>query len=283
MLSPHQLRWGVDQWSAYLKNVEIPIMPRSRYLLQAVMEGEGETVSPKELVGIVTGDPFLALRLLRTAEKRRSRTLGHETTTPLASIMQIGMDDVNHIVRHSPLCDDQVQGLVQGEFRASTASFLARNWAGYHADVSPEEVALAALLADVGEMLMWHFVPELPMKVSASFTLESASQRAQAEQDLLGFSFKSLTLALAQAWDLPPLLTALIRGADTVRAKIARIASQAARHLQIDPEHPGLVGDIRELTTVMPSVSPQLLAMPLPIMDDFRDFLLKSLEEPMVN
>lgn len=273
MLSPSQARWGVDQWTAYLKPLEIPIMPRSRYLLQAVMEGEGDKVSPKELVNIVTGDPFLALRLLRTAEKRRSRTLGHETTTPLASILQIGTDDIKFIMQHSPICDDTVLGLVQGEFRSATASFLARNWSGCHADLSPDEVALAALLADIGEMMLWHFVPELPMKAAPAAKIGNAFQRAQMEQQLLGFPLKSLSLSLAQAWDLPALLLALIKGADTPRAKVARIASQVARHLQIDQENLEIVKDIQALQEVLHGVPCHVLLAPLPVEEEFRSRL----------
>lgn len=279
MLSAHQFHWGVEQWTAYLKAVDMPIMPRSRYLLQTLVESESETLSPKELVGIVTGDTFLALRLLRRAEMRHSRTLGHDITTPLASILQTGMDDLVHIINHSPLCDDSLPGLADTEFRSATAAFLARRWASCRADLSPDEVALAALLADIGEMMLWHFAPEIPAKVAEEMRLGRAFRTLQAQQQAAGFSFKSLSLALADAWGLPPLLTQLIRGADTPRANIARIATDTARHVQLDQENPAIPSDIISLHAYLPGASFETLLEPLPISDEFREHLLKTLGE----
>ncbi|MDD5297011.1 MAG: HDOD domain-containing protein [Rhodocyclaceae bacterium] len=278
MLSEYQRHWGVEQWTAYLKAQDMPIMPRSRYLLQAVVATQAETISPRDLVGIVTGDPFLALRLLIRAELRHSRTLGHDITTPLASILQTGLDDLTHIINHSPLCDDSLPGLADAEFRSATASFLGRRWAACRADLSPDEVALAALLADIGEVMLWHFAPEIPMKVAEEIHSGRAQRTIQAQQQAAGFSFKSLSLSLADAWSLPPLLTQLIRGADTVRANIARIATDTARHLQSDMDNPAIPSDILSLHAFLPGASFEALLEPLPISDEYREAVLKALE-----
>jgi hypothetical protein len=277
MLSAHQRYWGVEQWTAYLKGQDMPIMPRSRYLLQAAVAGGAETLSPRDLLGIVTGDPFLALRLLIQADKRHSRTLGHDITTPLASLLQIGVDELTHIINHSPLCDDSLPGLADAEFRSATASFLARRWAAWRVDISPDEVALAALLADIGEVMLWHFVPEIPLKVAEEIRLGRAFRTLQAQQQAAGFSFKSLSLSLADAWGLPLLLTQLIRGVDSVRANIARIATDTARHLQTDPENPAIAADIASLHAFLPGASFQTLLEPLPISDEYRAAVLQAL------
>ena len=38
MLTPFQLRWGIDQWVAYLKDKEIPVLPETRVRLAALRE-----------------------------------------------------------------------------------------------------------------------------------------------------------------------------------------------------------------------------------------------------
>lgn len=83
VLTAHQMRWGVDQWAAYLSGQELPCMPRSKVMLAALEQVKGDFLSARELADIVSADPFLCLRLLREAEKRRTQRLGHETTTPL--------------------------------------------------------------------------------------------------------------------------------------------------------------------------------------------------------
>ena len=46
MLTTHQKNWKVDQWVAYLKVRDIPIMPRSRFLILAIAEGGDEPTGP---------------------------------------------------------------------------------------------------------------------------------------------------------------------------------------------------------------------------------------------
>lgn len=276
MLTAHQKNWKVDQWVAYLKVQDIPIMPRSRYLILAMAEGGDQLSSPKELARIVTGDPFLALRSLRYAEARRSRRLGSDTTTPMASLMQIGVDGLLEIARDSPLCDDSLVGLVECEFSSASASYIARAWSAHRADVSPDEIALAALLADIGEMMLWHFATEIPECVQGEAKSGRALSQLQAQLQGAGFSFKALSLALAEAWALPPLITQLIRGVDSVRANIARLASATAKHIQTNPENPALPSDIISVRDFVPASSYRSLLAPLPISDEFREAVLKA-------
>ena len=104
MLTSFQKHWGVEQWMAFLRNKELPVMPHSRVNLAAIIEAEGDRLAPRELVSIVYGDPFLALKLLRRAEGRRSQVLGQETTTALASILQAGVSDLKRTVNDGPAC-----------------------------------------------------------------------------------------------------------------------------------------------------------------------------------
>ena len=224
MLAPNRSHWGVDQWVAFLKDKDIPIMPGSRMILMVMGESQGDEMAPKDLARVLTGDPLLAIRLLRAAEHHRSRNLGRESTTPLAAIMQTGLDGLLALVKKSPLCDDSIQGLAECAFRAATASYLARRWAAGRADVSPEEVALAALLADIGEMMLWHFASDIPAAVQEELRTGRAMRGIQAQQQVAGFTFKSLSLALATAWELPPLISLLIRGVDFFWGEISLIS-----------------------------------------------------------
>ena len=93
MLSPFQLRWGIDQWVEFLKDKEIPVLPRTHALMTVLSEQSRETsdmISARELSGYVYADPYLALKLLRHAEGRRTQRLGQETTTALGAVLQTG-------------------------------------------------------------------------------------------------------------------------------------------------------------------------------------------------
>lgn len=274
MLRSHQERWGIPQWVAYLREVDIPVMARSRAAILEAAELEAETLSPGRLAEIVMGDPFLTLHLLRLAERRRSRQLGRETTTALAAVMQIGLSELIESVREHPVCDDSIAGLVECEARAALAGRIGRAWGSFRVDVSPEEIALAALLSELGELMLWAFVPELPQRALDELLSGRAPRSQQAQQQAVGFSFKSLSLSLAEAWELPALVQQLIRGADNHRANIARIATNTARHLAADAENPALPDDIVEVRAHLPGVSYAQLLLPLPISDEYRDAVL---------
>lgn len=265
MLSTYQREWGVDQWAAYLSAQDLPCMPRSKARLLELQAERGERLAAVELAEIASADPFLCLRLLREAEKRRSHRLGHETTSALGAVMQLGADTFRELLLACPETDETLPGLAQCEARAHLASRLALRWGTARADVSPDEIALAALLAEVGELLLWSFAPELPEAALQRLHSHAALRSAEAQIDTCGFRFKDLTLKCATIWNLPPLITQLIRGIDNVRANLSRLCIDTARHLcQGGPLDPALPTDIYEARQIIPNRSVQWLTEQLP-------------------
>lgn len=272
MLSANQKRWGVDQWAAYLSQRELPCMPRSRARLLELEDTQRDTLAARDLADIAAAAPFLCLRLLRAAEAHRVQRLGHETTTPLAAVMQLGTDTFHTLLLNSPETDETQPGLVDCEARAHLASLLALRWAGARADVSPDEIAMAALLSEIGELLLWSFAPDLPRNALAALHAGHSPRSVQAQVDTCGFRFKDLSLKCASIWHLPSLITQLIRGIDNTRANLSRICVDTARHLSSGgPEDPALPADIAEASQLIPGASLEWLAEQLP-----------GIEEPQV-
>lgn len=260
MLTQHQVHWGVDQWAAYLSAQSLPCMPRSKLLLAALEEVSGDRLSVRELAGIASGDAFLCMRLLRAAERQRTQRLGHETTTALAALMQLGSDAFRELLLASPETDDSHPGLAACEARSHMAMHLALHWGTARADVSPEEIALAAQLSEIGELLLWNFAPELPMAALEEIAFGRATRSVQAQEQACGFSFRALTCKCATIWRLPALLLQLIRGVDNVRANISRLCVDTARHLAAGADNPALPCDLLEAKRLMPHASLEWLA-----------------------
>ena len=285
MLTSHQHHWGIDQWVSYLRDKEIPVLPTSQVAMIAVRDEppeERERMSPRALTDFVYSDPYLALKLLCNAEHRRSRRLGQETTTALAAVLQLGYDDMVHLVCDSAICDDTQAGANHCVAHAVMAAHIARSWAIYRADVSPDEVTLAALLSDAGELLLWHFAPELPLKAEAELESGRAQRTLKAQQQALGFTFKQLTLTLAQAWELPLLISQLIRGTDTPRANIARLAIDTARHILANAHNAALPADLVNIHGVVQGATYTQLISPLPIPEEDKQAVLAAVEQGQV-
>ena len=276
MLSKFQLQWGIDQWVAFLKDKEIPVLQETVMRLNGTEADGKDHLAPKELASVVMRDPFLALKILRRAEGRRSQTLGQETTTALAAVLHAGVDDFTLTVRNSTLADAALIGMMDCVSRTVLAAKISSAWASLRADVSSEEVSLSALLAESGELLLWHFAPELPQKALDELVSGRALRTLQAQQQAIGFSFKQMSMALSEAWALPALLTQLIRGSDTPRANIARLAGDTARHIIVHPENPALPADLVNIKNIIPGASYESLVAPLPVSPEYQGFVLQA-------
>lgn len=279
-MQPYQWQWGINQWVEYLKDKDIPVLPATRAFLAALQEGGEEkrdSLSARDLTDIVYADPYLALKLLRRAEERRSRQLGHDTTTPLGAVLQTGYDELQEIVAASPVRDDLLPGCHTCESRSVLAASIARAWANRRVDVSPDEVSMAALLVEIGELLLWHFAPELTDKETQVRDWNERFWALMKRPSDIEFTFRQLTTALAQAWGLPNLIVMLIKGTDTPRANIARLAADTARLLTLDPEVASLLALLQEVAKVVPGSLAEL-AEPLPLPDEFRAALLAGIE-----
>jgi hypothetical protein len=250
-------RWGVGPWAAFFETQELPVMSRSKLMLNAFQESKGEMLAPIELLSIVLLDPLLCLRLLREAERRKSHRLDHETTTALAAIMQLGIDEFRELLLSSKEIEEANTGLLEVEARAMVAAQVAQRWAVGRNDLNPEEVAVAALLADAGELLLWVYEPELPQAAKDELLSGRAKRSSQAQMAACGFDFKQLTMRCAELWKLPTLVLQLLRGVDTPRANLTRICSNVARHI-IEPSATStlaLASDLLEARKSLPGVS----------------------------
>lgn len=285
MLTAYQQHWGIDQWVSYLRDKEIPVLPHSQAVMQVLRDDppeERDRMSPRQLTDFLYLDPYLALKLLCNAEHRRSRRLGQETTTALAAVLQLGYDDMVRLVCDSAISDLANLGANQCVSHAVMAAHIARSWAHYRADISPDEVTLAALLSDAGELLLWHFAPELPLKVEEELHSGRADRTVKAQQQAVGFTFRQLTLALALAWELPALLGMLIRGTDTPRANIARLAIDTARHIIADMHNAALPSDLVNIHSVVQGASFEQLVSSLPIPDADKQGILEAVKRGQV-
>ena len=265
-------RWGVGQWAAFFETQELPVMPRSKRMLKDLERTKGELLAPKELSEIVLLDPLLCLRLLREAERTKSHRLDNETTTALAAIMQLGIDEFKALLLSSAEIEEANSGLLEVEARATAAAQAAQRWASGRMDLNPEEVAVAALLADAGELLLWVYEPELPQAAKDELLSGRAKRSSDAQIRACGFNFKLLTMRCADLWKLPSLLLQLLRGADSPRANLTRICSNTARHIveSSATSDLALAGDLLEVHKLMPAVSLEWLVQGLVMLADER-------------
>lgn len=264
--------WGAGQWAAFLEYKEQPIKASSKAALAALEAGAEDTLSAQAYSALLLEDPLLALRLLREANKRLPRRLARDITTPLGVILALGTQQFKEQIRSAPEVGEDNAGFMACEARASRAARIAVAWGALRHDLDPGELAMAALLANAGEIELWAFVPELPQKALDELHSGRAQRSDQAQRQACGFPFLDLTLLLIENWTLPQLIKQLIRGDEGMRARMARLAVNAARHLGNGLDDAALPDDMKEavkltgatldvVVGVLPDLSPEQKAV----------------------
>ncbi len=270
--------WGANQWSAYLEHMDLPVKAASKTALTELLAARGDLLSPKELAQLMLDDALFALRLLKEANKRMPRRLGRDITTPLGAVLALGTTVYTDQLLNAPEVDPGNQGFSQCEARAALAARIARIFASYQHDLDPGELALAALLSNSGDIELWAFAPELPQAAIDELHSGRAMRSEQAQEQACGFAFKDLTLQLSEHWQLPPLILQLIRGDENLRARLARLAVDTARHLENGANDPALPHDV-SLAAKLTGAGLSAVVHSLPVLDDDQKTALLALAE----
>jgi len=238
--------WGATQWAAYLEHQEQPIKAASKVALRAMEEASGDSLSGHAYAALMLDDPMLALRLIKEANKRLPRRMARDITTPLGVVMALGTVAFREQIETAPEISAENTGFMACEARASLAARIAFAWGALHYDLDSGELAMAALLANAGEVEMWAFKPELPQQALDELHSGRAARSEAAQRQACGFAFLDITLLLIDAWNLPQLIKHLIRGDESLRARLARLAVNTARHLSNSAKDSALPDDMRE-------------------------------------
>lgn len=238
--------WGAAQWAAYFEHKDLPIKAASKAALIRLESDGEERLSGHEYAALLLDDPLLALRLIKEANRRLPRHLAKDITTSLGVLLALGTEQFKEQIRQAPVAEDDNAGFLASGQRSSLGARIAFAWGGLHYDLDQGELALAALLAEAGEIELWAFAPDLPRKALDELQSGRASRSDQAQQQACGFAFRELTLLLIDKWNQPSLIRQLIRGDDGARARLARLSVDVGRHLSYSHADPALPHDILE-------------------------------------
>lgn len=226
----------LQEWVAILDQVDLPILQGTRESLES-LERAGSDVSGAKVAGIVLPDPMLVLRTMRMANSGRGSRFAQPVLTVEHAVMMIGLSaSFGRMLAASTveavLAPDVRAGLFGVAARASHAAFQARDWAFRRLDMNAEEVYTAALLQELAAMLLWVSAPE---QMQALMGLYRRKAREEAEREVFGCTLDSLSLELARAWSLPPLIAAAQQPheCDThVRPRLVSLARRLARNAE---------------------------------------------------
>jgi HD-like signal output (HDOD) protein len=225
-------------WVTFLSSAEMPILRQTARRLDQAHQ-QIDRVSGRDITDIVLQDPLLAIRVLAYIQEASHRRLHSDITNIASAVMMLGIDPFFRKFDQPRTLETMLSGqpqallgVLQVILRTQRASHYAHEWAFARHDMNVEEVALAALLNDIAEILLWCFAPHLAIEIRSRLQTHRTPRSAGAQQEVLGFPLAELQLALCHAWHLPELLTTLMDDgkAHLPRVQNVKLAVNLARH-----------------------------------------------------
>ena len=181
----------------------------------------------------------MAIRVLAYIQTVSGKHLRSDITNIGNAIMMIGIEpffnkmdtslSIEAMLKNEP---QALLGVLQVIRRAQRASHYAHDWAFERHDMNIDEVALAALLHDLPEILLWCFAPKLAIEIRDRQHADKSLRSATAQEQVLGIRLSDLQLALCTVWHLPELLNTLLddANAQSPRVQNVTLAVNLARH-----------------------------------------------------
>ena len=242
----------LEAWVLFFSDAEIPILRQTARRPEEARQNI-DRVSGRDIAAIVLQDPLLAIRVLAYIQPFRGKHLRSDITTIGNAVMMLGVEPffahfetpvtIEAALKSEP---QALLGVLQVIRRVQRASNYAHDWAFERHDINIEEVALAALLHDLAEILLWCFAPRLAIDIRDRHLADKTLRSAAAQQQVLGFPLFDLQRALCQAWHLPELLGTLMDDANAYLPRVRNVilAVNLARHSSSDWSDAALPDDL---------------------------------------
>jgi HD-like signal output (HDOD) protein len=194
----------LQSWIDRFNQAELPAMAAVVQDLHRLTQGDKSSV--QQLADVLLRDASLTTKVLRIGNSVYYNPSQEPIRTISRAIVLIGFDNVRQIGLSVSLIDgllarssrDQLAELFACSFHAAVQ---ARNIAGYVLSKNDEEVFIAALLHNVGELAFWGCAGEEADNLAFALAQPGVDEDEVVMQQL-GASFRQLSLGLVKSWNL---------------------------------------------------------------------------------
>jgi len=222
---------NLDHWTDKLGELDLPAMALTMQRVPQLLDSPNTTNADYQR--IIGRDPGFTLAIFKSfsnnkfAPKDPPSNLAH-------AIALLGLGPLEDSSKTLKILKESVNGRARHELydcysRAAHGAWYAYSLGRYCKDSNPEEMAVAALLHELAEMMLWvHAKEEMQLILEL---MEKGRTREAAAFDTLGFTLDQLTATLSERWRLPALTkdTLEVAGAFQSRSLGVMLCSGLAR------------------------------------------------------
>ncbi len=199
----------LKHWVQKVSEYDFPIFQSTINALSNISVEDDTSAS--ELTSVILRDPSLSAKILKFANSSYYNPSQAKTYTVSRAVVLMGFDVVRDIGLSLAIIESFlgaksrtiVSALMAKSFHAATQ---ARNLARENGEKGLEEIFLAALLHNLGEMVFWCVADdELVDKLLTAMEDEEYDEE-EAQESILGFKLADLTHALVSKWNMNKIL-----------------------------------------------------------------------------
>jgi len=200
----------LQQWVNHLSQSELPIFKYSLIAITTITARED--TSSNVLSGAILKDINLTARILRLSNSYVYNPSNTKVNTITHAVMLLGFNLVRDISISLSIIDTLLKGNKENHVmklmaRTFHAAVQAREISEACGDDSPEEIFIAALLHNIGELTFFCIDSHASEKIIESRLLTTDENYQKIQTDILGFNFDQLSNKLTQDWQLSDLLS----------------------------------------------------------------------------
>lgn len=201
-------------WIERIRGREMPVFASTVAALRRIIGDERASASA--LAQVILKDTPMTTKVLRLANSAYFNHSHQAVNTVSRAIVVLGFNPVAELALSVSLIDSLLAGGLRGRVhiemaRSFHAAVQARWAACRRGEQQAEEVFIAALLSRVGEMAFWCFGGEQAQALERCMK-NAFLREEEAQQVVLGFCLRHLSVGLVREWRLGSLAVAALEG-----------------------------------------------------------------------
>lgn len=227
---------NLSEWIERLSDQGMPVFAKTVKDIGGITADRDSSAA--ELSRVILQDAAMTARLLRVANSPVYSVLGRNISTVSRAVVLLGFDTVRSLCLSIAVIDAlgssaQKSQVAEQMARSFHAAIQARAFAEKRRDQSPEEVFIATLLCNIGELAFWSVKSEVARELDEMLQ-QTGYDRARVEREVLGFELRELSLGLTRKWNLGKLLENTLEDKDDSDPRVSnvRIAHELAESVE---------------------------------------------------
>ncbi|MDH5601454.1 MAG: HDOD domain-containing protein, partial [Gammaproteobacteria bacterium] len=199
-------------WIERISENELPIFKYTVHAINDVVSKDATSIS--DLSRIILRDANLTARVLRVANSATYNVTGSTISTISRAIVYLGFNLVRDISMSLAIIDALLSGKAKERAlslmaQSFHAAVQARDFAERRGDDAVEEIFIAALLKNIGEITFWCVAGDEGEQIVELVENRGFSEEL-AQKEVLGFTLDQLTVGLTADWHISDLLHSAI-------------------------------------------------------------------------